>query len=242
MAIRLFKLLKNGNLMKYLLLFFCAAVVVFPLYGQHEIGAVLGGSVPVGRFADTDLEEGGFAELGIAARLHYTYRLSPRFGLMALVSFQTQGTDNEAIEASFQDLPAVIEEVRVQPTEYTSVLAMAGTFYEISLMEKVFWRLQAGAGLFSMTLDDQRISAIIETESGPKKVVRTSEAEGESRFSFFAGTTVGYRIDPNFALLCDVLYSRANPTITLTTLEQTPRASKQRMVFINLGVGLVYSF
>ena len=228
--------------MKYLLLFFCAALALSPLYGQHEIGAVLGGSVPVGRFADTELEEGGFAELGIAARLHYAYRLSERFGLMALVSYQTQGTDNEAIEAGFEDLPAVIEEVRVQPTDYHSVLAMAGTFYEITLVEKVFWRLQVGAGLFSMILDDQRIAATVATEAGPKKVVRTSEAGGESRFSFFAGTTFGYRIDPNFTLLFDVLYSRANPTITLTTLEQAPRASEQRMVFLNLGVGLAYVF
>jgi len=227
--------------MKYLLFFFFA-LSLFSAWGQHEVGAILGGSIPVGRFADTDLEEGGFAELGIAARAHYAYRLSPRFGLAALFSYQTQGTDNEAIEDNFQDLPAVIEDVRVQPTNYRSVLAMAGPFFEISLGEKVFWRLQAGAGLFALTLDDQRIAATVDTESGPKKVVLTSEAEGESRFSFFAGSTFGYRIDSNFSLLFDLLYSRANPTLTLTTLEQAPRASEQRVIFVNFGVGLAYAF
>ncbi len=227
--------------MKYLLFFFCS-LTLFPAWGQHEVGAIVGGSIPVGRFADTELEEGGFAELGIAARAHYAYRLSPRFGLKALFSYQTQGTDNEAIEDSFQDLPAVIEDVRVQPTSYRSVLAMAGPFFEIPLGEKVFWRLQAGAGLFSLTIDDQRLSATVNTESGPKKVVLSSEAEGESRFSFFAGTTFGYEIAPDFSLLFDLFYSRANPTLTLTTLEQAPRASEQRVVFVNFGFGLAYSF
>lgn len=210
---------------------------------QTELGVTVGTSTPLGAFGGNDLEEGGFAAQGLWAMGELSIPFRDRLGVTGFLSYQTHNLDNVELEnAFFSNLPELIEQIRVQPSDYHSFLVMVGPFYEIPLGEKLAWRLKGGGGLFAARLDDQRLSVTIKTENGTEQRVLDAGTKGSTRFSYFLGTALNFDVAPSWQLKLDVTFSGANPELSIETLDQTERVSEQKMTFLNFGVGFVYAF
>jgi hypothetical protein len=90
--------------MKNIFFTFSLIIISLTVLAQEErkgyIGIALGPSIPLGDFADIDINNSGagFARTGITLNLHYTHKFNNIFGLTALCLGNFHSVNDEAKE------------------------------------------------------------------------------------------------------------------------------------------------
>jgi hypothetical protein len=86
---------------KYLLLFLIVIGYSYAASAQLEIHAAIGPSMPVGQYGNERLDEGGYAQVGVAAEINGFWFASERFGVQAAISFQGHDIDRRDLTRDF---------------------------------------------------------------------------------------------------------------------------------------------
>ncbi len=214
---------------------------------QLEIHTALGPSLPVGQYGNERLNEGGYAQVGLAAELNAFWFISERFGVQAAVSIQGHGIDDEELQRDFSQT-LFASSVDLIAGNYSTTLVMIGPFYRFYPHEmdtdRFAWTFKAGLGLLSSQVDDLSVKVTSETPQGPVDYISGNEAESEAKFSYYLGSDFMYFLNPkrSWGLRFGVLFTHARPNFGLGLPEDVTPETIQNVTFLNVNVGVALRF
>ncbi len=212
---------------------------------QADLQLSAGWSIPLGKFKEKNLEDGGYARPGLAITFDGGYKFRNNLGVMVLISSQKFPFDDNTAEEDYSDLlPDYIVSLRIDPFSYQSVLGMIGPFYQLDLGERFNLRLKGGIGLFHSRIGDQGLIAKVrEGSTGDvKTVIRKATSTDSNKFSYFVGAGIYYELTKWFFFKADGLFTSSDPEYTLTNLENVTTTVDQKTSFININLGVSFIF
>ncbi len=229
------------KLYSLLLFLFCS----FAATAQLEIHTALGPSMPVGQYGNERLDEGGYAQVGLAAELNAFWFVSERFGVQAAISVQGHDIDRRELQRDFSQT-LFASSVDLLAGNYSTTLVMIGPFYRFYPhdTDRFAWTFKGGLGLLSSQVDDLSVNVTTETPQGPVTYTSSNEAASEAKFSYYLGSDFMYFLNQkrSWGLRLGVLFTHARPDFGLALPQDVAPEMTQNVTFVNVNVGVALRF
>jgi hypothetical protein len=217
-------------------LFFC----YFNSLAQNNsfMGAFI--STPVGKFASTDLEDGGgFAESGwgIVFASDLKGKSWPEyFSLYSHSTYQWNSMDNAALSKAYTSYLG--QRTTVTQSRYSPVITTLGPKFDIGLAKNLNFGLTGGLGvMFNNTkaftikvYDDQNVEVL-------KEVVNFDNLPA---FTYRLGADINYTLLPDvlsLSLFAD--YTAGTQKVDIEFTNADPTSAHEKLQFFNAGIMLV---
>lgn len=206
-----------------------------------EIHLATGPSLPVGKYGNERLDEGGFAKSGFGAELgvHWFLSKNRRFGINGLLAYQIHDIDeNDISDAFVQNYLA--SSVDLTAGNYTSTLLMAGPFIRLIPCDvtNLAWDFRGGFGLVSGSIDNFAVS--VTSELGD--LAASSPEDSQIMTSFFLASDFIYYVgkENDWGIRFGVLYAQAQPDYSLGLPDEVAPEAPTVITFLNVNVGIAY--
>jgi hypothetical protein len=230
---------------KYLLLFLIVIGYCYAASAQLEIHAAIGPSMPVGQYGNERLDEGGYAQVGVAAEINGFWFASERFGVQAAISFQGHDIDRRDLTRDFsQELFA--SSIDLLAGNYNTALAMIGPFYRFYPhdTDRFAWTFKGGVGMLFSRVDDLSVNVVSQTSQGPVNYTSGGQAESKGNFTYFLGSDMQYFLNPkrSWGIRFGIMFTHAKPNFGLVLPEEVAPEMTQNVSFVNVNAGISLRF
>ena len=190
----------------------------------------VGASIPLGKFAQKDLQEGGYAQTGFALGVGPNWYINRNWGVFFHLGYQSNTVDSESLERdALEELPNV-NSLSYDGGDYASFLAMVGPSYTFRLTDRFRWIVKIGAGLFTSFQSDVNL-----TVDGSTVILKS---DSRFKFSGYAATSLSYDVSKKIAILAHADFSDANPEYKLRLGDFDLGSQTQRQTYANIGAGV----
>ena len=204
----------------------------------------LGGSMPIGLFAEQAGGGAGFATSGFSWQLEGAKFFKPFLGIGIKVGSFSNLTNETAWQAQLRDLNPGIDLI-LNSGGWTNSYVLIGPTYAL-VSDRVILDLDLTVGLVNTTDPKFDISFF----EGPSFIQQASQQTVTSSFGFGVGTKVRFALTQTLGLRAGADYMIAQPQI-VTPIVQTrdgmldargTLSYQQSIAVVNLNGGLVYHF
>lgn len=220
-------------------------ILALTLRAQLEIHTAIGPSFPVGQYGNERLDEGGYAQVGVAAEINTFWFISERFGVQAAISIQGHDIDQEELERDFSQT-LFASSVDLLTGNYSTSLIMIGPFYRFYPhdTDRFAWTFKGGVGLLQSNVDDLSVNVVSETPDGPVEYSSSNESESKGKFTYFLGTDMMYFLNKkrSWGARVGVMFSHAKPNFGLVLPESVSPETTKNISFVNVNVGVALRF
>lgn len=235
--------LKSSTGTLFLVLFTAMSFAYEPAESRGYLGVSLGPAIPVGVFAQKDInsEASGFARNGATFDAHFTYQLSDMFGFCAILRSESHAMDTEPYLKHFRANEPDIN-WSGGATLWSTGGFMCGGFYSLPLssIPGSFLEIRAQVGIFNTSSPQVSFVAIKGNMGG----YITQESKSANATAFSAGSILRYTLGERFSLLLNIDYFATNPEFLNVTQNYTGDLKRvhfsQRYTTVNAGLGLAY--
>lgn len=218
------------------------SALVFSLAGLAQSNSFMGAfiSTPVGKFASTDLEDGGgFAESGWGLVFASDLRgksWPEYFSLYSHSTYQWNSMDNAALSTAYTNYLG--QRTTVTQSRYSPVISTLGPKFDLKMANNLKFGLTGGIGvMFNNTkaftikvYDDQNVEVL-------KELVNFDNLPA---FTYRLGADINYALIPDvlsLSLFADYTAGTQKVDIEFTTAD--PTTAHEKLQFFNAGLMLV---
>lgn len=201
---------------------------------------------PIGKFASTNLEDGGFAKTGFGILLENKARDSswPEglfFGTH--FTYQSNELDRNSVEAAFNQELGGSFNTEVTGGNYNPFTITLGPFYDLALTEHVRLGLKSGIGFMITNIDPMLI--VVRDDNRTALFSEVLRTEGIPTFTFLLGIDIGYSFNDAFGIRVFADYTQAKEEVK-ATFETDDISSEFTSDFtlnaINTGIRISFGF
>jgi hypothetical protein len=177
---------------------------------QHHnsfVGIRFGSAYPMGQFASTDFETGGYALTGRSFGGEAAWFLNPHIGLGFDVSINSFGFDAVPYAADLKEnTPEYLSPVQLLSGRYGLATYMGGVYYKVGILPKLNSTIKLMGGMFIANTPDQFYGCDIYIQ-GKTYWWKTSALD--YNFSFLTGISLEYNVFEHVSILLqtDFTYS-----------------------------------
>ncbi len=231
--------------MKKLLLSLTMILYGISTQAQLEVHVALGPSLPVGQYGNERLDEGGYAQVGVAAEVNVFWFISERFGVQGAISLQGHDIDRRDLQRDFSQA-LFASSVDLLAGNYGTSLIMFGPFYRFYPhdTDRFAWTFKGGVGLLSSRVDDLNVNVVSQTPQGPVTYTSSGPSASKGNFSYFLGSDMMYFMNEkrSWGVRLGVLFSHARPNFGLVLPEDVAPEVIENVSFVNVNVGVSFRF
>lgn len=231
--------------MKKYLLFLIFIGCTFQTYAQLEIHAAIGPSLPVGQYGNERLDEGGYAQVGVAAEINAFWFVSERFGVQTAISIQGHDIDRRDLTRDFSQA-LFASSVDLLAGNYNTALFMIGPFYRFYPhdTDRFAWTFKGGVGLLTSRVDDLSVNVVSQTPQGPVNYTSNGAAESKGNFTYFLGSDMMYFLNEkrSWGVRFGILFTHARPNFGLVLPDEVSPEMTQNVSFVNVNAGISLRF
>lgn len=214
------------------------------------IGLNGGLSMPMGEFGASDMDgKSGYAMTGTAFDLHGAYMVSEKFGITAVLRFQSHKVDVDELASQNRELQTAAGEevlsVNVAAENWKTNCYMIGGYTQLPLGdgEKLHFTGRILFGLMSAKYPEMTVSVL--TDTGLDADLH-AESTG-SGFAFGLGAGLKYNLSERFFLGANLDYTSSQPKFDVEIVEpftgtKMTVETKSQITTLNFGVGVGYNF
>ncbi len=206
--------------LKQLILLIISSLSLTFVSAQHNnsfVGIRFGEAFPLGEFASTDFETGGYALRGKSFGGEAAWFVNPWIGFGIDVSINTFGFDAlpYAIDLK-ENTPEYLSPVQMLSGHYSLATYMGGAYYKLGILPKLNSTFKLMGGLFIASTPDQFYGCEIYMQ-GKTYWWKTSSVD--SKFSFLTGVSLEYKVFEHVSVLlqADFTYSQLGFTYLTTS-------------------------
>lgn len=169
---------------------------------RNYIGLSVGPSFTMGKFASTNFNDStsGWAKTGVMIEVDYAYRLTHNFGLMAMISFSSNGFKSisfrDSLNVAHPDTSFSVEGV----SNWSGGGIMIGPYLRFPLGGNLSWDIRGVFGFYGGTTPKITIRATDEL-TGEDLVPVTRQSARAYSYSYMVGTGFKYKLSNYYILL-----------------------------------------
>ena len=238
--VKIFMNLMKPPIARYLLcfMFFGIAFVAHAQDKPSFIGMRSGVSIPFGKYAEKNLDDGCFAQAGFNVTVEGAWFFKPKFGVGASVSLDLHPVDVASLAKARVDEDPFLNNVVVRSEPYLIITAMVGPYFQLpvssrfSVSAKLLGGLLYGKTPYQLYKPDYYLL--------PNNWAEITSAK-DWKFSWQTGVGMRYNLSSCIDLIIDTDLYYDQFLFSFST-NQGVRTDKKTISFINATVGFRVNF
>jgi len=196
-----------------------------------------GTSIPLGKFHDKELPQGGFATTGLSGSLEGAWFFKPWLGVGANVGFNMHPVDSEALSGEKLAADPFLTKLVIRSEPYTSPGIYAGLFFSLQVREKLHITFKALGGMIYARTPYQLNKAEYYLIG---KNWHEKTPAGDYEFSWLGGAGLRYDLNDylGFALNSEFTYNQCEFDFVIPG--GSIRTDQIVISFVNISGGIVF--
>lgn len=178
----------------YLILLTILSLSSYAQKPQAYWGITAGASLPLGDFANDNLENNGdgFAKTGFSIKTSYDHRITYNFGISGLLLVHSNPWDDEALLNSIdRDSVNVVDQLSVSTSNWSSIGILLGPFLYVPVNDLLNFEIKATIGFYNAYAPEIVISG---TRSNGENYSLRFLKYSDIGFAWNLGSTIRYNI------------------------------------------------